>query len=76
MEISAIIQQALGIFIAVIQVAVVAAMGGAFKTYLEVRDLRKDLNHAFMKIRRLENGNVRGNDSKDGCKADDRGVSK
>ena len=50
-----IIKQAIGVFFGLLQGLIVVLVVGAFTTWKDVRKLKRDLNEAFQKIRRLEN---------------------
>jgi hypothetical protein len=45
----------LGTFFGVLQAVIIMGLGGAVKLWVDVRILRKDMNEAFKKIRKLEN---------------------
>ena len=49
-----IISQSLSIFFGVLQSLILVVISGAFKMFMDIRDLKKDLNAAFLKIRELE----------------------
>lgn len=49
-----IIRSSVVVLFALGQIAIVALASTAFKIYLDVRDLKKSMNFAFTKIRKLE----------------------
>lgn len=49
-----VIRSAIGTFIGIVGSAMVGLICGAFKMYWDVRELKKDMNAAFAKIREIE----------------------
>lgn len=49
-----VLKSGIGLFFALLQFLLIGAIAAGFKVYMDQRDMKKDLNQAFAKIRCLE----------------------
>ena len=50
-----LLKNSVTLFFGILQVALIAAVGGLFKLYSDMIGIKKDMNQAFGRIRRIEN---------------------